>query len=350
LPITIVEDLDPVIEVLGALAENWAAIIASLIVPSMATRARALSVTARSISAAAPVRAAAMASTATARKAAAPAAQPAAEPAAPIVKWVGGKTRLLPELLARMPTFNRYYEPFVGGGALFFKVAPARAILNDFNPDLVNVYRTVAKDVEGVIRRLGVYRKHHNEEHYYQLRARWNDERLSWTTIDRAAAFVYLNKTCFNGLWRVNRSGNFNVPMGRYQDPPICAPEALRAAAKVLRSVDEVREGSYVDAVKDAKAGDFLYFDPPYDPVTTTANFTGYTTGSFGPDDQRQLAETARKLVAKGCKVMLSNSDTPFIRSLYKGFRIDRVRCSRAINSNAAKRGDVDEVIVMGEP
>lgn len=292
-----------------------------------------------------------MASTATARKAAVPATQPAAEPAAPIVKWVGGKTRLLPELLARMPQqFNRYYEPFVGGAALFFKVAPARAVLNDFNPDLVNVYRTVAKDVEGVIRRLGVHRKHHNEEHYYSLRARWNDERLSWTDLDRAAGFIYLNKTCFNGLWRVNRSGNFNVPMGRYQDPPICNTDALRAAAKVLRRVDEVREGSYVNAVKDAKAGDFLYFDPPYDPVTTTANFTGYTTGSFSSDDQRELAETAKKLVARGCKVMLSNSDTPFIRSLYKGFKIDRVRCGRAINSNASKRGDVDEVIVMGEP
>lgn len=286
-------------------------------------------------------------------RAAAPALVPAAEPvAAPIVKWVGGKTRLLPELLSRMPaTFNRYYEPFVGGAALFFRVSPARAVLNDFNPDLVNLYSTVAKDVEGVIRRLDVHRKahkEHDEKHYYELRARWNDERLSWTTVDRAAGFVYLNKTCFNGLWRVNRAGDFNVPMGRYADPPICAAESLRAASAVLRRAT-LRQGSYVEAVKDARAGDFLYFDPPYDPVTTTANFTGYTAGSFGPDDQRELAEVARKLVARGCKVMLSNSDTPFIRSIYKGFRIDKVRCARAINSNAAKRGDVDEVIILGE-
>jgi DNA adenine methylase len=278
------------------------------------------------------------------------AALPAAEPAAaPIVKWVGGKTRLLPELLARMPAqFNRYYEPFAGGAALFFRVGPARAVLNDFNKDLVNLYTTIGKKVDDVIRRLGVHRKLHNEEHYYEMRARWNDVSVSWTNVDRAAAFVYLNKTCFNGLWRVNRSGGFNVPMGRYQDPPICATESLRAAAAVLRHA-ELRNGHYRDAVKDVRSGDFLYFDPPYDPVTTTANFTGYTAGAFGPDDQRELAELARKLVARGCKVMLSNSDTPFIRSLYKRFRIDRVRCARAINSNAAKRGDVDEVIILGE-
>lgn len=275
---------------------------------------------------------------------------PAAEPAAaPIVKWVGGKTRLLPELLARMPAqFNRYYEPFAGGAALFFRVGPTRAVLNDFNRDLVNLYLNVGTKVDDVIRRLEVHRKLHNEDHYYAMRTRWNDTSVSWTDLDRAAAFVYLNKTCFNGLWRVNRSGGFNVPMGAYKDPPICNTDSLRAASHVLARA-ELRHGHYRDAVKGARAGDFLYFDPPYDPVTTTANFTGYTAGSFGPDDQRELAELARKLVARGCKVMLSNSDTPFIRSLYKGFRVDRVRCARAINSNAAKRGDVDEVIILGE-
>lgn len=276
---------------------------------------------------------------------------PAIEPAqaAPIVKWVGGKTRLLPELLSRMPSsFGRYYEPFAGGAALFFRVAPGRAVLGDDNKDLVNLYSTVGKKVDDVIRRLAVHRRLHNEEHYYSMRERWNDASVSWTAVDRAAAFVYLNKTCFNGLWRVNRSGHFNVPMGRYQDPPICAIESLRAAGAVLRRA-ELRNEHYRETVRDAKAGDFLYFDPPYDPVTTTANFTGYTAGSFGPDDQRELAELARKLWARGCKVMLSNSDTPFIRSLYKGFRVDKVRCGRAINSNAAKRGDVDEVIIVGE-
>lgn len=272
-----------------------------------------------------------------------------AEPvASPVIKWVGGKTKLLPELTARMPArFERYYEPFIGGAALFFRVAPQKAVLADFNPDLIGLYTCLTRDVAGVIKKLEYHRAAHSEEHYYATRTRWNDREVNWNTADRAATFIYLNKTCFNGLWRVNRSGAFNVPIGRYTDPPICVPESLRAASKVL-SRATLRNADYRVAVADAKRGDFLYFDPPYDPVTPTANFTSYTTSMFGPDQQRELAETARMLVARGCQVMLSNSDTPLIRSLYKGFTVDRVKCSRAINSNAAKRGDVDEVIITG--
>ncbi len=266
--------------------------------------------------------------------------------ASPIVKWVGGKTKLLSELLARMPErYGRYYEPFAGGAAMFFRLAPRRAVLADSNPDLIGLYTAVAKDVNAVIRRLQAHRDQHDESHYYEMRARWNDRDAQWSTPERAAAFIYLNKTCFNGLWRVNRAGAFNVPIGRYTDPPICVPEALRAAQQVLARA-EIRRADYRTAVRDARAGDFLSFDPPYDPVTTTANFTSYTADAFGPDEQRALADTARELVARGCQVMLSNSDTPFIRSLYKGFRVDRVKCARAINSNAAKRGDVDELII----
>ncbi|HEY4242475.1 MAG TPA: DNA adenine methylase [Kofleriaceae bacterium] len=267
--------------------------------------------------------------------------------ATPIIKWVGGKTKLLPELLARMPdaaSVRRYYEPFAGGAALFFRVAPARSVLSDSNEDLIGLYRTVASDPGGVIRRLAQHRANHSEAHYYDMRARWNDDDVRWPAPDRAAAFIYLNKTCFNGLWRVNRSGDFNVPIGRYVDPPICVPEALHAASSLLAGAD-LRCGDYRAAVADAGKGDFVYFDPPYDPVTPTASFTSYTAGAFGPDDQRALAELARSLAARGCRVMLSNSDTPFVRSLYKGFAVDRVKCARAINSNAAKRGDVDEVI-----
>ena len=266
--------------------------------------------------------------------------------AAPVVKWVGGKTRLLPELLARMPAdFGRYYEPFAGGAALFFRTAPRRAVLNDFNPDLVMLYRTIASSADAVIRRLEMHRKLHDEHHYYAVRAKWNEGHIDWPAAERAATFIYLNKTCFNGLWRVNRAGDFNVPIGRYADPPICVPEALRAAQSVLARAD-LRCGGYDAAVADAKAGDFIYFDPPYDPVAPTASFTSYTAGAFGPDDQRALADAARELVARGCRVMLSNSDTPFIRSLYKGFRVERVKCPRAINSNAAKRGEVDELVM----
>jgi DNA adenine methylase len=259
---------------------------------------------------------------------------------------VGGKTKLLPELLARMPErYGRYYEAFAGGAALFFRVAPKRAVLADMNADLIGLYTAVSKDVGAVIRRLEMHRDAHDQDHYYETRARWNDREVSWSTPERAAAFIYLNKTCFNGLWRVNRAGDFNVPIGRYTDPPICVPDTLRAANALLARAD-LRQGDYQDAVKDATRGDFVYFDPPYDPVTPTANFTSYTADAFGPDDQRALAETARMLVARGCRVMLSNNDTPFVRSIYKGFAIDRVKCARAINSNAAKRGEVDEVII----
>lgn len=267
-------------------------------------------------------------------------------PAGPVVKWVGGKTKLLPELLARMPAqFGRYYEPFAGGAALFFRVAPERAVLADSNSDLIGLYTCLVSDVAGVIRRLEHHRAAHDEAHYYATRTRWNDREASWSSADRAATFIYLNKTCFNGLWRVNRAGAFNVPIGRYTDPPICVPQALRAAGALLaRAV--LRCADYRAAISDARRGDFVYFDPPYDPVAPTANFTSYTTDAFGADDQRALADVARGLVGRGCQVMLSNSDTPFIRSLYKGFGIDRVKCSRAINSNAARRGEVDEVII----
>jgi DNA adenine methylase len=268
--------------------------------------------------------------------------------ASPVIKCVGGKSKLLHELVARLPErFGRYYEPFAGGAALFFRVAPKRAVLADSNADLIGLYTTIADDADAVIKRLAYHRTHHSEGHYYEMRERWNQQRPTWNAAERAAAFIYLNKTCFNGLWRVNRAGAFNVPIGRYTDPPICVPDALRAAHAVLANAQLVC-ADYRTAVASASRGDFIYFDPPYDPVAPTANFTSYTANAFGPDQQRELADTARALVARGCYVMLSNSDTPFIRSIYKGFAIDRVKCPRAINSNAAKRGDVDEVIAVG--
>jgi DNA adenine methylase len=268
--------------------------------------------------------------------------------ASPVIKWVGGKTKLLPELIARLPDrMGRYYEPFVGGAALFFRLAPKNAVLADANADLIALYTAIAGDVAAVIRRLQHHRAAHDEKHYYAMREKWNQHHDQWSNAERAAAFIYLNKTCFNGLWRVNRAGGFNVPIGRYTDPPICVPDTLRAAHAVLADT-ELRHAGYQSSVADAGRGDFVYFDPPYDPVTPTASFTSYAKDGFGAEDQEELADTARRLVARGVQVMLSNSDTPFIRSIYKGFTIDRVKCSRAINSNAAKRGDVDEVIVTG--
>lgn len=267
--------------------------------------------------------------------------------ATPIVKWVGGKTRLIPEIVSRLPReHGRYFEPFAGGAAVFFHLGPAAAVLSDRNADLIAMYRTVAADPEGVIRRLELHRAAHGETHYYDTRARWNDRSVSASALDRAATFIYLNRTCFNGLWRVNRAGAFNVPMGRYKNPAIGDPDAIRAAAALLRRAT-LRCGDYADAVADAGPGDLVYFDPPYDPVTTTANFTSYTGDGFTADDQRALADLVRTLADRGCAVVLSNSDTPFIRSLYRGLRIDRVRCPRAINSDPSRRGDVDEVLVL---
>ncbi|MEO8554967.1 MAG: Dam family site-specific DNA-(adenine-N6)-methyltransferase, partial [Kofleriaceae bacterium] len=217
----------------------------------------------------------------------------------------------------------------------------------DVNPDLVALDATLARDPAAVIRRLAHHRAAHDETHYYATREKWNQNHLAWTEAERAATFIYLNKTCFNGLWRVNRAGDFNVPIGRYADPPICVPDALRAASTVLARA-EIRHADYQTAIEDAKAGDFLYFDPPYDPLSSTSSFTSYTTGDFGAADQKALAATAKQLIDRGCKVMLSNNDTPFVRSLYRGLKIEKVKCSRAINSNAAKRGEIDELVITG--
>lgn len=267
--------------------------------------------------------------------------------AAPVVKWVGGKTKLLPELLARMPRrYGTYFEPFAGGLALFFRVAPARAVLNDLNPGLVGLYREIAENVEPVIAALNAHRAAHGEEHYYATRTAWNEGEMQ--SVEAAAAFVYLNKTCFNGLWRVNRKGEFNVPMGRYTDPRICDPDGLRAAGLALAAA-ELTCGDYRACAERAVRGDLVYFDPPYDSLTSsTDNATSYTADAFGSAQQHELAELARRLVVRGVRVMLSNHDTPLVRSLYRGFRVDRVKCARAINSNASKRGAVDEVIVTG--
>jgi len=264
------------------------------------------------------------------------------------VKWSGGKTRLLGELSARLPAqWNRYFEPFAGGAALFFRLAPARAVLGDLNADLITTYRAIIDDLDGVSRELRRHRAAHDHEHYYATRARWNAERTSWRPAKRAATFIYLNKTCFNGLWRVNRAGAFNVPIGRYTDPPIYVPDALRAARELLART-ELHAGDYRTTLREAGAGDLVYLDPPYHPLSETASFTSYTAGAFGPRDQEILARTARALVARGCHVVLSNSDTEFVRGLYRGFQIERVRCSRSINSIGERRGEIDELIISG--
>jgi DNA adenine methylase len=249
--------------------------------------------------------------------------------AAPFVKWVGGKGRLLSQLRPLLPSgveHMRHVEPFVGGGALFFSRRPGRALLTDINPTLVAAYSAIRDDVEGVIVALRGLAGRHSKESYYQVRERYNQGRRV-STSKRAAMFIYLNKTCFNGLHRVNRKGEFNVPVGSYKNPRILNEDGLHAASRAL---------------KDAQ----LKCAPPYEPVSQTASFTSYARDGFSQEDQTRLRDVYKALDRRGCKLMLSNSDVPFIRNLYSTFNIDTVAAPRAINCDAKKRGKVSEVIV----
>lgn len=272
----------------------------------------------------------------------------------PIIKWVGGKTRLLPELVKRMPrSYNRYFEPFAGGAALFFHLEPQCPVfLSDVNADLIAMYRAVRDDPDGVILYLRKHERRHDEANYYKTRDEWNARHDGGLVpAEHAAMFIYLNKTCFNGLWRVNKAGEFNVPMGDIKNPKICDESAIRAASAKLRGVVGpgcgLAAGGFEVVVSACGASDFVYFDPPYDPVSPTSSFTSYA-GAFGQDEQRRLARVAQSLVSRGVQVMLSNSDTPFIRDLYAWARVDTVQCPRAINSKGDKRGAVNELIITG--
>jgi DNA adenine methylase len=262
--------------------------------------------------------------------------------AAPFIKWVGGKTSLLPELLKHVPgRLRRYHEPFVGGGALFFAVAPRRALLNDNNPELVHCYQQVRDDVYGVLDALA--RHVYQRTHFEAVRAL---EPLRLPAAARAARFIFLNKTCFNGLWRVNRAGRFNVPFGRYKNPRFADPASLITASHALRGV-EIRHSPFEEALALAAPGDFVYLDPPYDPVSPTASFASYTAGGFTWEDQKRLAHACIVLNRRGVRFLLSNSATDRIRALYSGFEQRMVRAPRFINSKADGRGHVDELLVF---
>jgi DNA adenine methylase len=271
--------------------------------------------------------------------------------AAPFVKWAGGKGRLLSQLRPLLPSQAprmRHVEPFVGGGALFFSRQPKRALLTDINPALVGTYVAIRDDVSGVIDALRDLAARHSKERYYAVRDRYNrGPRI--TTAKRAAMFIYLNKTCFNGLHRVNRKGEFNVPVGSYKKPRILNEDGLKAASALLQGA-QLRCAPFEALLEDAKPGDFIYFDPPYEPVSATASFTSYASDGFGREDQTRLRDVYKALDRRGCKLMLSNSDVPFIRELYADFRIDTVAAPRAINCNASKRGRVSEVVVRNYP
>ena len=259
----------------------------------------------------------------------------------PFVKWAGGKRQLLPEILARFPeTFGRYWEPFVGGGAVFFGLAPTEAVLSDANRELINVYVCLRDNVDGVIARLRQHVPTH--EHYYRVRAQRVGD---LSGVSAAARTIFLNRTCYNGLFRVNRRGEFNVPFGWYDNPKICNESNLRRVSNALQGA-ELRAQSAFALEPYIKRGDLVFFDPPYHPVSATASFVSYTRSGFGRDEQVQLAEIFARLAGRGVNLVLTNSDTRFVRRLYRDFRIDTVAARRSINSRADRRGAVGEVIV----
>jgi DNA adenine methylase len=265
----------------------------------------------------------------------------------PFLKWAGGKTQLTDELMARLPaSFGVYHEPFIGGGALFFKLYRVgkieHAYISDLNTELVDTYRTIRDQVDEVIGELAQYP--HDKDFYYQLRSQ-NPKDLDLPV--RAARMIYLNKTGYNGLYRVNREGGFNVPFGRYKAPKYLDEENLRAVSKALQGIEIVCAS--FDAVLDrAQAGDLVYFDPPYVPLSQTANFTGYHSNGFSFEDQQRLRDICLKLTKRNVRVILSNSDTLIVRELYahQPFVINEVQANRAINCNGNRRGKLTELIV----
>lgn len=268
----------------------------------------------------------------------------------PFVKWVGGKRQLLTAIRPLLPSsIKRYYEPCLGGGAVFFDMQPPVAVVNDFNSELINCYLVVRDSPEELI---SACLAHPNtSEHFYQVREMDRNPKFALLSpVERAARLLYLNKTCFNGLFRVNSQGQFNVPFGSYKNPTIVEPAVIKSVSRYLNAADiDFRTGDFTKAVSDAEQDDFVYFDPPYDPVSDTSSFTGYNLDGFDRDEQTRLKEVCDNLTQRGVKVLLSNSDTPFIRELYSGkdYTIQTVQARRNVNSDPARRGKVDEVFVL---
>ena len=265
----------------------------------------------------------------------------------PFLKWAGGKRYLISEIRKILPKFTTYYEPFLGGGAVFFELQPKKAFINDLNFELINAYDTIKKDVENLIKELKTHKN--DSDYFYELRDwdRARDKFSKLTSTQKAARVIFLNKTCFNGLFRVNSQGQFNTPFGGYTNPNYVNEEVLRAVSKFLNGNDiKISNWSFEKLLPKIKKGSFVYLDPPYYPVSDTASFTGYNLAGFDKDDQHSLKEFCDKLNYKEVNFLLSNSATDFIQELYTDYEIDIVKVPRAINSDASRRGPVNEVLV----
>lgn len=267
---------------------------------------------------------------------------------APVVKWVGGKRQLLGEILPLLPeNITSYCEPFLGGGAVLFSIQPSRAIVNDLNGDLIAVYETIRDDVDLLIDDL---KRHENSSEYFYAIRDLDRNREAYDTMSkvaRASRLIYLNKTCFNGLFRVNSSGEFNSPFGHYKNPNIVNESGLRAVSHYFRTSNlTFYHEDFAAVLKRVKKGGFVYLDPPYDPISDTASFTGYNKGGFDRTEQVRLKQCCDDLTRRGIQFMLSNSATDFIRELYRDYHITIVKAKRAINADASKRGAIEEVLI----
>ena len=265
----------------------------------------------------------------------------------PFVKWAGGKRQLIPQIEEHLPQeYNTYIEPFIGGGALFFHLKPKNAVIIDINAELINTYKVIKNNVSELIQSL---KKHKNDKDYY-YRVRSADREIEsfqkWSDVEKASRTIFMNRCCYNGLYRVNSKGFFNVPFGRYKNPKFCNEMNLNAVHETLKNA-LIIHGSFEVCLDHAEKGDFVYFDPPYHPLSETANFTSYTKDNFEKDSQVKLKEVFKKLDDRGCKVMLSNSYNDFILDLYEDFKIVTLSAKRAINSNASKRGEIKEILVL---
>lgn len=267
----------------------------------------------------------------------------------PFTKWTGGKRQLLPVIRELMPkTYNRYFEPFVGGGALFFDLAPKDAVINDFNAELINCYQQIKDNPQELIEILKVHQEYNSKEYYLDLRSADRDERIDMMSeVQRAARILYMLRVDFNGLYRVNSKNQFNVPYGRYKNPKIVDENLVSAISTYLNNNQiEIKKGDFEKAVLDVQPGDFVYFDPPYIPLSETSAFTSYTHEGFSYDDQVRLRDTFKKLNDAGAYVMLSNSSSFLVEELYRDFNIYYVEATRTNGAKSSSRGKISEIIV----
>ncbi|MBF1188457.1 MAG: DNA adenine methylase [[Eubacterium] sulci] len=267
----------------------------------------------------------------------------------PLLKWVGGKRQLLSDIIPMIDNkCSTYVEPFIGGGAVLFSMQPKKAIINDYNHELINVYKVVRDNLDELLELLYIHQANNSSEYYYEVRA-WDrgDHLNKMSNIEKAARIIYLNKTCYNGLYRVNSAGQFNSPYGRYKNPNIVNEAVLKAVSNYFKNNDiDIRNGDYRDTLINLDKRSFVYLDPPYMPISSSSSFTGYTEGGFGYNRQVELKEECDKLTQQGIRFVQSNSDCDEIRELYKEYKIKTVKAKRSINSVAKKRGEINEVLI----